>query len=469
MIYLPENMVHRKGAAGIMSGMKQVSMHVASLTLDETNPRHAQPTKSLEESIAALLDGGAPKLLRLARSIVERGLNPTELIVVMPEGDLNIVLEGNRRVAALKLLNKPSLAPTEQLQRKFAAIAASGEVPRRVQCVVAETRQQAAPWIKLRHTGENEGVGVVKWSSAEVSRFGGRSTPTEKARLLTDAVTAWFADDAELIADVATVRANRITNLGRMIGDPDVRSRLGISFDGDSVVSDFPKDRMRQVLARLFHDLAGAVSVDKIKTKRQRNSYLQQVEDDLPKLADRLDEPQRFSSTASSTGQDTRKSNESTDSEPAKASRRRRPDFEKRLFQSVSLRNVSLRTSEVLQEAKRLSIDDMPNVAAIMVRIVVDIVVLDAADQLGWKRGQNDLKSRIAAALHQVDPKQDNPALSDAWRFSQKDEGALVLKTLHQFVHSWQSNPLTSEVRKLSLAYGPLLTQLDDLIETKKR
>ncbi|GGY88459.1 hypothetical protein GCM10010365_03140 [Streptomyces poonensis] len=107
--------------------------------------------------------------------------------------------------------------------------------------------------------------------------------------------------------------------------------------------------------------------------------------------------------------------------------------------------------------------------AAIMVRIVVDIVVLDAADQLGWKRGQNDLKSRIAAALHQVDPKQDNPALSDAWRFSQKDEGALVLKTLHQFVHSWQSNPLTSEVRKLSLAYGPLLTQLDDLIETKKR
>ncbi|MFF9397713.1 hypothetical protein [Streptomyces sp. NPDC014744] len=449
--------------------MKQASMHVASLTLDEMNPRHAQPTKSLEESIAAILDASAPKLLRLAKSIAERGLNPTELIVVMPDGDLNVVLEGNRRVAALKLLHKPSLAPTEQLQRKFAAIAASGEVPRRVQCIVAGTRQQAAPWIKLRHTGENDGVGVVKWNPAEVSRFGGRSTPTEKARLLTDAVTVWFADDAGLIADVATVRENRITNLGRMIGDPDVRGRMGISFDGDSVVSDFPKERMRQILARLFHDLAGSVSVDKIKTKRQRNSYLQQVEEDLPKLADRLDEPQRFSGTAPDSNNEAVETDKTSDSATTKTPRRKRTDFEKRLFQSVSMRNVSLRTSEVFQEAKRLSIDEMPNVAAIMVRIVVDIVVTDAADQLGWKRGQNDLKGRIGAALHQVDPTQDNPALSDAWRFSQKDEGALVLKTLHQFVHSWQSNPLTSEVRKLSLAYGPLLTHIDELIEKKKR
>ncbi|MFC7875206.1 hypothetical protein ACFUS2_29240 [[Kitasatospora] papulosa] len=439
------------------------------MTLDEMNPRHAQPTKSLEESIAAILDASAPKLLRLAKSIAERGLNPTELIVVMPDGDLNIVLEGNRRVATLKLLHQPSLAPTEQLKRKFAAIAASGEVPRRVQCVVAETRQQAAPWIKLRHTGENDGVGVVRWNSAEASRFGGRSNPTEKARLLTDAVTAWFADDAELLADVAAVRENRITNLGRMIGDPDVRGRMGISFDGDSIVSDFPKERMRQILARLFHDLAGSVSVDKIKSKRQRTNYLQQVEDDLPKLADRLDEPQRFSSTVPSKNDEAVETDEPSDSATTKTPRRKRPDFEKRLFQSVSLRNVSLRTSEVFQEAKRLSIDEMPNVAAIMVRIVVDIVVTDAADQLGWKRGQNDLKGRIGAALHQVDPTQDNPTLSDAWRFSQKDEGALVLKTLHQFVHSWQSNPLTAEVRKLSLAYGPLLTHIDELIEKKKR
>ncbi|MFJ8335103.1 hypothetical protein [Streptomyces sp. NPDC094437] len=449
--------------------MKQASMHVTSLTLDELNPRHAQPTSSLEESIAAILDKDTDKILRLARSIAERGLNPTELIVVMPDSELNIVLEGNRRIAALKLLHKPGLAPNVQLQRKFAAIAAKAEIPWRVQCIIAESRQQAAPWIKLRHTGENKGVGVVKWDSAEVSRFSGRSNSTEKARLLTEAMNAWFADDADLIADVATVRENRITNLGRMVGDPDIRKRLGISFDGDSVISEFPKERMHRILARLFHDLAGSYSVDKIKTKDQRTNYLQKVEEDLPRLADRLDAPERFSITNPAGSADPVEADETPEPKTPKPPRRRRPDFEKRLFQSVSLHNVSLRTSEVFQEAKQLSIDEMPNIAAIMVRIVVDIVVLDVADQLGWNRGQGDLKSRIGAALHQVDPAQNNPALKDAWRFSQKDEGALVLKTLHQFVHSWQFNPLTSEVRKLSLAYGPLLTQIDELIEKKKR
>ncbi|ARH92306.1 hypothetical protein [Streptomyces sp. MOE7] len=449
--------------------MKQVSMHVASLTLDEINPRHAKQTASLEESIAALLDKGSDKILRLARDIIQHGVNPTELVVVMSEGDRNIVLEGNRRVAALKLLHKPTLAPTEQLQKKFAAIARSGEAPRRVQCITAESRIQAAHWIRLRHTGENNGIGVVRWSTGEASRFGGRSTPTEKARLFIDAISNLYAEDSELLADVAAVRDSRITTLGRMIGDPEVRSRLGLSFDEDVVLCSFPKHKMKPIISQLFRDLAGTLSVDRIKSKRQREDYLRHVEDKLPKLADRLDEPEKFSRPTNGGAGNDIGSSETADDTNAKPPRRKRADFEKRLFQSVTLRHVTLRTSEVLEEAKQLSIDDMPNVAAIMVRIVVDIVVTDVAEQLGWKRNQGDLKSRIGAVLNQADPTKDDPSLSDAWRFSQKEEGALVLKTLHSFIHSWQSNPLTSEVRKLSMAYSPLLIKADELLAKKKR
>ncbi|MET7777885.1 hypothetical protein ABZU94_28815 [Streptomyces mirabilis] len=452
-----------------MSTMKQVSMHVASLTLDEINPRHAKQTASLEESIAALLEKGPDKLLRLARDIMQHGVNPTELVVVMTDGDRNIVLEGNRRVAALKLLHKPHLAPTEQLQKKFAAIAKSGDIPKRVQCIIAESRIQASHWIRIRHTGENSGIGVVRWSTGEASRFGGRSTPTEKARLFIDAISSLYAEDAELLADVATVRDSRITTLGRMIGDPGVRSRLGISFEEEVILCSFPKDAMKPIVSRLFHDLAGPLSVDRIKTKRQREDYLRHVEEKLPKLADRLDEPAKFSRSATSEDMEGSTKNKPSEDSDGKSPRRKRADFEKRLFQSITLRHMSLRTSEVLEEAKRLSIDEMPNVAAIMVRIVVDIVVTDVAEQLGWKRNQGDLKSRIGAVLNQADPAKDDPALSDAWRFSQKEEGALVLKTLHSFVHSWQSNPLTSEVRKLSRAYGPLLAKADELIAKNKR
>ncbi|GAA3498549.1 hypothetical protein GCM10019016_056520 [Streptomyces prasinosporus] len=449
--------------------MKQVSMRVASLTLDEINPRHAKQTSSVEESIAALLEKGPDKLLKLARDIMQHGINPTELVVVMSEGDRNIVLEGNRRIAALKLLHKPTLAPTEQLQKKFAAIAKSGEAPKKVQCIIAESRLQAAHWIRLRHTGENNGIGVVRWSTSEASRFGGRSTPTEKARLFIEAISNLYADDSELLANVAAVRDSRITTLGRMIGDPDVRSRLGITFEEDVVLCSYPKHKMKPITSQLFDDLAGSLSVDRIKSKRQREDYLREVEDKLPKLADRLEEPEKFSRVTNGEAKSDLSNSNTADDANKKPPRRKRADFEKRLFQSVTLRHVTLRTSELLEEAKRLSIDEMPNVAAIMVRIVVDVVVTDAAEQLGWKRNQGDLKSRIGAVLNQVDPTKDDPSLSDAWRFSQKEEGALVLKTLHSFIHSWQSNPLTSEVRKLSMAYSPLLIKADELIAKKKR
>ncbi|MGA4840636.1 hypothetical protein [Streptomyces sp. G45] len=449
--------------------MKQASMHVASLTLDDNNPRHAKQTASDAESIAALLEKGPDKLLRLARDIIQHGVNPTELVVVMADGDRNVVLEGNRRVAALKLLHNPKLAPTEKLQKQISAIARRGEIPRRVMCVVAESRLQAEHWIRIRHTGENGGVGVVRWSTSEASRFGGRSTPTEKARLFTDAVSDWFAEDADLLANIETVRDGRITNLGRMIADPTVRHRLGVSFDGDVVLSNFPKDRIHPILTRLFTDFAGPVSVDLIKTKRQREKYLEQVEDILPKLADRLDEPEKYSKVSDGDEANQDKPAEEKAESDSRKPRRKRPDFEKRLFQSVALGHVSLRSSEVLEEAKKITIDDMPNTAAIMVRAVVDIVVTDVAAQLGWKRNQDTLKGRISAVLNQVDPEKNDPSLSDAWRFSQEDDGALVLKTLHSFVHSWQNHPLTVEVRKLSLAYSPLLLKADELIEKKKR
>src|SRR5690606_15962894 len=159
------------------------------------------------------------------------------------------------------------------------AIAKSGEAPRRVQCIIAESRLQAAHWIKLRHTGENNGIGVVRWSTSEASRFGGRSTPTEKARLFIEAISKLYADDSELLANVAAVRDSRLTTLGRMIGDPDVRTRLGITFEEDVVLCSYPKHKMKPIVAQLFDALAGALSVDRIKSKRQRGDYLRKVDD----------------------------------------------------------------------------------------------------------------------------------------------------------------------------------------------
>lgn len=95
------------------------SYPVASLLLDETNPRFVEAVESQRAAVNALLADGPVKLLSLAEDIArEDAINPTELPVLIEEDGELIVIEGNRRMAALKLLRNPELADDATHQRR---------------------------------------------------------------------------------------------------------------------------------------------------------------------------------------------------------------------------------------------------------------------------------------------------------------------------------------------------------------
>ena len=81
------------------------------IKLDQENVRFGNDVaQNQREAIKLMLSApeDAKKLLRLAEHIAEHGLDPTELQLVTPDDDGNfIVLEGNRRLTALKLLQRP--------------------------------------------------------------------------------------------------------------------------------------------------------------------------------------------------------------------------------------------------------------------------------------------------------------------------------------------------------------------------
>src|SRR5437016_12433228 len=86
------------------------SISLEYLLVDLQNPRY-DPRTSQREALATIAQDQGEKLINLAEDIVDRGLNPSELAIVTPAEDDNIyvVLEGNRRIAALKLISSPSL------------------------------------------------------------------------------------------------------------------------------------------------------------------------------------------------------------------------------------------------------------------------------------------------------------------------------------------------------------------------
>ncbi|WP_143661195.1 hypothetical protein [Streptomyces sp. ms115] len=444
--------------------MKQIDFAVTDLSLDRQNPRHDVSTPTTREAIAALLEADPEKWVNLAQDIAAVGLNPTELtIVVEEEGDM-VVIEGNRRVSALKALLEPDLVDHPGIRQQIGIIARRhrSTIPRTVRCVVSPSREAARHWIVLRHTGENQGVGVVRWNHEQVTRYAKKKNPSERALRFIHQVAAWYADDRDLLENVEKVRTSRLTTLARVLSDPKIRHSLGIEFTQDGILADYTPEAMHGSIRKIFSDLASHLSVSLIKSKEQRREYIGTLQDHLPQNSDRLAQPRlvksteekkpalQTSATPSASAQEIQPKNPAT----------KRPSEDKRVFQNVILRNVSSRTSKVLNEAKKVTIAESPNVAAIMIRAVIDITVSEAAERQGWRRRQDKLRDRIRVALSHIDPENQDRDLDEARRMSQND-GALSVKNLHAFMHQWAVEPMIIDVTRLSSVYTPMLVKID--------
>ena len=82
---------------------------VASLHLDAKNPRIGRETaaRAPREIIQYLFEHD--KALEVAQSIVTRGYFSNEPLLAIKENDQIVIVEGNRRLAALKALREPGL------------------------------------------------------------------------------------------------------------------------------------------------------------------------------------------------------------------------------------------------------------------------------------------------------------------------------------------------------------------------
>lgn len=268
---------------GNTAWMKHQEISVADLLLDVENPRHP-PANNQREAIGLLLDDFGDKTLRLAEDIVESGLSPIdEMLVLQNRNGTYTVLEGNRRIAAIKLLSNPSLASGRTLEKDFKRLASKGEPPTVIRCAVATSREEAQHWLELRHTGENDGAGVVRWSAESTQRFRRqRGSHADRAISFLDAISKAYPKDAAIQGAAKDVAKEKLTTLGRLVSDPDVRSALGVSFSDSEMLAHHTAAEMRPAVKRILDDLSGALTVTELKTKAQRKKYIGKIKDTLP-------------------------------------------------------------------------------------------------------------------------------------------------------------------------------------------
>jgi len=213
------------------------------------------------------------KLIHLARSIVELGsLDPSALPIVIERPGVKSgywVLEGNRRVLALKLLDHPALGEGILGDQELRAIKKLSEEFAKspftsVPCVVAPDRESARPWIKLRHTGENKGAGTVPWNSEQSARWDAGDGPVPPHIQAIDYIRKHGTAEAKAHAAAAS-----ITNVKRLLDDPYVRGQLGLEQTRGQLLSGLPRSELVKALASVVR-IANENKVKYIYTRAQR-------------------------------------------------------------------------------------------------------------------------------------------------------------------------------------------------------
>lgn len=275
---------------------------ILSLSLDPKNPRLPEfgHNPSERELVAALVEH--EDVYELAKSITDRGgLYPSERLVAVKEGEDTVIVEGNRRLAALKLLESPDLAPDAKI-KAFSVLKA--QIPpqnvEKVDVVLAPSREAAAPLISDRHTGTAQ----RKWLRVQQAKFirtqvGPGHTIDDVAKLLgmtrgeileslrvdtmlqVASVMPLPADVREVVQDP---RKFNFSVLERLIETPATPKFLGFAFAADGSLSgQVHEDEFKRGYTRLVSDVArGKVDTRKLNSAKEIHAYLGGFGKDTP-------------------------------------------------------------------------------------------------------------------------------------------------------------------------------------------
>lgn len=273
-----------------MPNNRDIDVNVADLKFDLLNPRgrgYSDPVHAFQ----SIVHRAPRKLIVLAEDIAAQGTSPAERMMVTKDArdERYIALEGNRRLAALKILCEPSiigtLGLTEAQSKRLRDLSKSFDTSTvdPVSCVLFDSREEANHWIDLRHTGENDGAGVVPWDGEETARHRGTDPALQVIRYVREHAGV-SAKTRELMERFP------ITSLGRLLGDPDSRLAMGLSIEKGTVSAIADEPELLKGLVKVISDLGSkSITVTDIKRKGDRIKYMKKIKAHLPNPAKAVD------------------------------------------------------------------------------------------------------------------------------------------------------------------------------------
>ncbi len=420
------------------------SIRVSNILIDDHNPRLGYTTTNQVEAIRTLAVRQGSKLLALTRDIVQHGLNPSDLPIVMPDGhDTYRVLDGNRRITAIKILEQPDVVSgvvSDSVATSFANLAEQyAQSPiQQAQCVVVQSRQEALHWIELHHTGERSGAGQVRWGSDETGIF--HTWAGYQVQSGTQALDMMVRQGVLQPEQRRRVPASTLT---RLLTTPAVRSTVGVrlsrqvleAVDDEAVAA----EKMKHVVDIIT---TPGFRVADVYTAQQREEFARRLAVQFSQQDDERATPDGRAAPV-----DADQSARNGTQRQARGQARPRNTL---IPADTSMNITEPRVAAIAQELRQLRLDKTPNASAVLFRVFLELSVDAYLGREGLPFDDNTiLRTRL---LTSADKLQEGGVLSRAQaapvRRAASDDsyfGASV-RLMHSWVHNLNMTPTSREM-----------------------
>lgn len=432
--------------------MVAISLKVEHLVLDNDNPRitHAD---SQHQTLQKVVNNQKTKLVKLAESIVEHGLSPIERLMVMEvsaKPKRYIALEGNRRVAALRLLVNPAvmtgLDMPSGMQRSIESLAKifeKGKVEP-IDCYEVGSREEGKYWIELRHNGEDQGRGIVGWKPITAARFRDKEPAIQAFEMVMEH-GGFDEDEAENLRSGFS-----LTTLRRLMESKDVRALIGLTEKHGQLHTSVAGSEIIKPLKRIITDIANKeVDSRKLSKTEQMIAYVSGFgKADKPDLSKKVSERPLDGIQKAEFAKAVRKSAKRRSPSPA--------DRKQLVPKNCPVNVTDNRISEIYEELKTLKLVDSRNAIAVLLRVFLEMSIdhflesNNAGLSFKTSNGKNVYKKLDKKLAETVDllvsmnvPRNH---FTSVIRSLSVDTSPMNVELLHRYVHERFATPSPQEL-----------------------
>ena len=436
----------------------RATIPISQLNLDQGNPRY-DAVATQEAALVQMVMSDPDGTYNLANDIVERGLSPSELpIIYQNETEQYIVKDGNRRISAINAVLHPRRLPRAEsnLIRKFEALrlAAVRKDPelrdlRKIFCCVFTDEDEADHWIYLRHTGENDGVGTVKWDSLQKKRFVAHQTGDVPYDLV-----AYNLAEANADEDLRRLMGQKfsITNLERLLDDPVFRKDMGFTVEVGELKFTKPENEAIRNLLQVVKDIATKrKKVPDFFDNDKRAVYADELRDlGFLQNVDELPTPLLVPTVEQLETEDV-----PAPELPPRRIRPRRPSSERvQLIPAEFMISISNdRANEIYHELKNINTNRFPNAVSMELRVFLEFSVNQylVGKMVQGISPSSDLVTKIKRIADHFDHEgtMTSRELTGIRALCNEDGSRPItlVTELNQYVHNADFNPIASSLK----------------------